>query len=74
MTKSEFRRLTIKATDTFGVPSTFIEDIDIDIDNDLWFESPCCQDVISFDDFGTNAELARGICPICGEPLFANAD
>ena len=65
MTKREFERLMDKVIDVYGVRSSRI-----DGDEDLWFETPCCQDVIYYEDWADDEELAREICPICALELF----
>lgn len=52
--------------DTFGVRSCFdnIDEENTLEDEGLWYESPCCQELILFEDYPEAFEVGC-VCPIC---------
>ena len=69
MTKNEFALLVDCMVETYGVHSYLNNEDDIE-ENNLWFECPSCMDIVDYESFAEDEELAsRFCCPICGEPL-----
>jgi len=73
MTKAQFKQFIDEMIDIYGVGSYKLnitpDMTQEDIDRDLWFEAPCCYDIIYYEDVDEKWEkmLNDGICPICGE-------